>query len=133
DDSPARAHQHPAHHVVDVQRLHAVPAHRRRAGQRVADAAGVHLQDGAPRPAAPRLRLGVLAAAARRQPDHRGRLHPLPARSTAMTPRYVVTRIAVYVAVCLATAFFALPLLWLVLTPFSKHPSYRATLNGVSF
>lgn len=49
-----------------------------------------------------------------------------------MTPRAVVTRIATYVAVCLATVFFALPLVWLVLTPFSRHPSYRATLDGVS-
>ena len=49
-----------------------------------------------------------------------------------MTPRDMVTRIGVYVAVCLAIVFFALPLLWLVLTPFSKHPSYKATLDGVS-
>jgi len=46
--------------------------------------------------------------------------------------RQTLSRIGVYVGVCVAIVFFALPLLWLVLTPFSKHPSYRATLNGVS-
>jgi len=49
-----------------------------------------------------------------------------------MTPRDMITRIGVYVAVCLAIVFFALPLLWLILTPFSKHPSYKAALDGVS-
>ena len=49
-----------------------------------------------------------------------------------MTPRAMLSRIGVYVAVCLATVFFALPLLWLALTPFSRKPSYRATLSGLS-
>ncbi len=48
------------------------------------------------------------------------------------TVRQVVSRIGVYVCVCLATVFFALPLLWLALTPFSKNPSYRATVSGLS-
>jgi multiple sugar transport system permease protein len=44
--------------------------------------------------------------------------------------RTVLARIGGYVLVCLLTVFFALPLLWLVLTPFSPAPSYRATLSG---
>lgn len=44
--------------------------------------------------------------------------------------RHVVGRIGVYVAVCLAIVFFALPLAWLVLTPLSRNPSYRATFSG---
>jgi len=48
------------------------------------------------------------------------------------TVRQVVSRIGVYVGVCVATVFFALPLLWLALTPFSKNPSYRATISGLS-
>jgi multiple sugar transport system permease protein len=47
--------------------------------------------------------------------------------------RHVVGRIGVYVAVCLAIVFFALPLAWLVLTPFSTNPSYRATFSGFTF
>lgn len=35
-----------------------------------------------------------------------------------------------YAVVCVLVVFFALPLLWLVLTPFSPAPSYRATLSG---
>jgi multiple sugar transport system permease protein len=46
--------------------------------------------------------------------------------------RQVLSRIGVYVAVCLVTVFFALPLLWLVLTPLSKNPSYRAALSHLS-
>jgi multiple sugar transport system permease protein len=46
--------------------------------------------------------------------------------------RQMLSRIGVYVAVCLVTVFFALPLLWLVLTPLSKHPSYRAALSHLS-
>jgi multiple sugar transport system permease protein len=46
--------------------------------------------------------------------------------------RRVVGRIGLYVGICLLTVFFALPLLWLVLTPLSNNPSYRATLSGLS-
>jgi multiple sugar transport system permease protein len=46
--------------------------------------------------------------------------------------RQMLSRIGVYVAVCLVTVFFALPLLWLVLTPLSKNPSYRAALAHLS-
>jgi ABC-type glycerol-3-phosphate transport system permease component len=46
--------------------------------------------------------------------------------------RQMLSRIGVYVAVCLVTVFFALPLLWLVLTPLSKNPSYRAALSHLS-
>jgi multiple sugar transport system permease protein len=44
----------------------------------------------------------------------------------------VVGRIGLYAGICVLTVFFALPLLWLVLTPFSHNPSYRATLSGFS-
>ena len=40
----ARPHQHAAHQPLDLQRLRAVPAHRRRTGPRDRDAAGLHLQ-----------------------------------------------------------------------------------------
>ncbi|PZS35208.1 MAG: ABC transporter permease [Pseudonocardiales bacterium] len=44
----------------------------------------------------------------------------------------VISRIGLYTGICLLTVFFALPLLWLALTPFSANPSYRATLSGFS-
>jgi multiple sugar transport system permease protein len=44
----------------------------------------------------------------------------------------VLGRIGLYTGICLLTVFFALPLLWLALTPFSDNPSYRATLSGFS-
>lgn len=52
-----------------------------------------------------------------------------PGRSLA---GQVVGRIALYVGISLLTVFFALPLLWLVITPFSRTPSYKATLAGFS-
>ena len=56
------------------------------------------------------------------------------ARSRAAGPaRTVATRSLVYAGVCVLVVFFALPLLWLVLTPFSPAPSYRATLSGFTF
>ena len=39
--------------------------------------------------------------------------------------RHALGRIATYVFACVAMTFFALPLLWLVLTPFARTPSYR--------
>jgi multiple sugar transport system permease protein len=44
--------------------------------------------------------------------------------------RTLVLRVGTYVGVCLLVVFFALPLLWLVLTPFSPSPTYRAALTG---
>lgn len=44
--------------------------------------------------------------------------------------RGVLGRIGGYVLVCLLVVFFALPLLWLVLTPFTPNPTYRASLSG---
>jgi multiple sugar transport system permease protein len=44
----------------------------------------------------------------------------------------VLGRIGLYTGICLLTVFFALPLLWLALTPFSDNPSYRAALSGFS-
>lgn len=46
---------------------------------------------------------------------------------------HVVGRIGLYAGICVLTVFFALPLLWLVLTPLSRNPSYRATISGFSF
>ena len=40
-----------------------------------------------------------------------------------MTPAAVVRRIAFYALITLLALFFALPLLWLVLTPFDKTPT----------
>lgn len=54
----------------------------------------------------------------------------MTARPATSPVRHVVSRIGLYAAVCVLTVFFALPLLWLVLTPFSPTPSYRATLSG---
>ncbi|MBD3783370.1 MAG: carbohydrate ABC transporter permease [Micrococcales bacterium] len=44
--------------------------------------------------------------------------------------RHVLGRVGAYVVVCLLVVFFALPLLWLVLTPFTPNPTYRASLSG---
>ena len=55
-----------------------------------------------------------------------------PARTMGPV-RTVAARSLVYAAVCVLVVFFALPLLWLVLTPFSPAPSYRATLSGFTF
>jgi multiple sugar transport system permease protein len=42
-----------------------------------------------------------------------------------MTPvRTVLGRIGFYVLVALVTAFFALPMLWLVTAPFTRHPAF---------
>lgn len=46
--------------------------------------------------------------------------------------RTVLARVGGYVLVCLLVVFFALPLLWLVLTPFTPNPTYRASLSGVT-
>ena len=48
----------------------------------------------------------------------------------AGTVTMVAGKAAEYAVVCLLVVFFALPLLWLVLTPFSPVPSYRAALSG---
>lgn len=44
--------------------------------------------------------------------------------------RTIATRSLGYAGLCVLVVFFALPLLWLVLTPFSPSPSYRTTLSG---
>ncbi len=44
------------------------------------------------------------------------------AGSAVLTPRAVAGRIGFYTLVGLVTAFFALPMLWLVATPFDKQP-----------
>ncbi|WP_299445818.1 carbohydrate ABC transporter permease [uncultured Phycicoccus sp.] len=43
--------------------------------------------------------------------------------------RGVVGRIGAYTAVCTLVVFFALPLLWLVLTPFTKNPTYSVRFS----
>ena len=40
-----------------------------------------------------------------------------------MTPRAVVRRIVFYLVLAVVTAFFALPMLWLVLAPFDANPT----------
>ncbi|PZS19578.1 MAG: ABC transporter permease [Pseudonocardiales bacterium] len=54
------------------------------------------------------------------------------ASSGGYVVRRVLGRIVLYAGICVLTVFFALPLLWLALTPFSKHPSYQATLSGLT-
>lgn len=39
--------------------------------------------------------------------------------------RHTMSRIAMYVFVAVLTVFFALPMLWLVLTPFARTPQFR--------
>ncbi len=56
-----------------------------------------------------------------------------PASAGSRAIRFALGKISTYVLVCVLTIFFALPLLWLVLTPFSKAPSYRASLSGFTF
>ncbi|MBM6402214.1 carbohydrate ABC transporter permease [Phycicoccus sonneratiae] len=46
--------------------------------------------------------------------------------------RTLLSRVGGYVGACLLVVFFALPLLWLVLTPFTPNPTYRASLSGVT-
>jgi multiple sugar transport system permease protein len=41
-----------------------------------------------------------------------------------MTPKDVLRRIGFYVFVALVTAFFALPMLWLVSAPFTRNPTF---------
>jgi multiple sugar transport system permease protein len=41
-----------------------------------------------------------------------------------VTPVQMVKRIGFYVLIGLITAFFALPMLWLVTAPFSRHPTF---------
>src|ERR1019366_2840210 len=157
-----RAHQQLADHAVDVQRLHAVPDHWWRPERQLGDAAGVHLQDRARKWPA-RLRLGDLAATPARQPGHRRDLHPSveeTARVSAFesrpsvamgkpgsraeprivpvppppnpVPRMLRTLFA-YVGVCLLVVFFALPMLWLVVTPFAKKPTYALNTSGFTW
>jgi multiple sugar transport system permease protein len=42
---------------------------------------------------------------------------------SALVVRAVLSRLAFYLFVVIVSAFFALPLLWLVLAPFDRHPS----------
>lgn len=48
--------------------------------------------------------------------------------SPATAPWIVVRRILFYVLLAVVTAFFVLPMLWLVFTPFSSHPSLAVSL-----
>lgn len=45
--------------------------------------------------------------------------------SSATVVRQSLGRIGSYVFVCVVTVFFALPMVWLLLTPFSTSPSFR--------
>lgn len=53
----------------------------------------------------------------------RGKHMSSPAGSALV--RHAVSRIGAYVFVAVLTVFFALPMLWLVLTPFAETPQYR--------
>ena len=46
--------------------------------------------------------------------------------------RELLSRLGLYLFVVVVSAYFALPMLWLVLTPFSTRPSLAATLPGVT-
>lgn len=47
-----------------------------------------------------------------------------PSQGTLLVRR-MLSRVGMYVLVCVVTVFFALPMLWLVLTPFARTPSFR--------
>lgn len=49
-------------------------------------------------------------------------------RSTRGPVRFVVGRIAFYVFISVLTAFFALPMLWLVTAPFDRNPTFSVSL-----
>lgn len=49
-------------------------------------------------------------------------------RSSRGSVRFVVGRIAFYVFVSVLTAFFALPMLWLVTAPFDRNPTFSVSL-----
>lgn len=55
-----------------------------------------------------------------------------PASDAAAVARAVATRIGLYALMVLIGVFFALPMAWLVLTPFSTRPSLSASLPGVT-
>ena len=49
-----------------------------------------------------------------------------------MTPRQVVGRIGFYTVIALATAFFALPMLWLLSTPFDDTPGLSISVPDLT-
>ncbi len=55
-----------------------------------------------------------------------------PSPPPIMTPRQVVSRIGFYTVIALATAFFALPMLWLVSTPFDDTPGLSISLPDLT-
>lgn len=55
-----------------------------------------------------------------------------PATDAAAVARAVAARIGLYTLMVLIGVFFALPMAWLVLTPFSTRPSLSASLPGVT-
>lgn len=48
--------------------------------------------------------------------------------SGTQTAGFVVRRIVFYAFIALLTVFFALPMLWLVLTPFDRHPTLQVSI-----
>ena len=50
------------------------------------------------------------------------------AQPGAQAARFVVRRIVFYAFIALVTVFFALPLLWLVVAPFNRHPTLQVSL-----
>lgn len=55
-----------------------------------------------------------------------------PATDAAAVARAVAARIGLYTLMVLIGVFFALPMAWLLLTPFSTRPSLSASLPGVT-
>lgn len=53
---------------------------------------------------------------------------PTPENGMRRVAGRVVRRILFYLLIAILTVFFALPLLWLVLTPFNRHPSLSVSL-----
>lgn len=46
-----------------------------------------------------------------------------------MSPRFVVGRIGFYTLIALLLAFFTIPMLWLVVAPFTANPTYEVSLK----
>jgi multiple sugar transport system permease protein len=56
----------------------------------------------------------------------------LPPDAARDAARAMAARIVLYLLVVLISLFFALPMIWLALVPFSAQPSLAASLNGVT-
>lgn len=67
------------------------------------------------------------------EPNRGGATERAPAAPPPiMTPRQVVGRIGFYTVIALATAFFALPMLWLISTPFDDTPGLSISVPDLT-